>query len=127
MKSTNIKPLALACVRLLGKYSLQQLVPILAEYLVAHRMTAQVDQLLQEIRLELLHQQGHLEADVVTARQLSDTIMTEIKSFLKEKTKAKTIDLHQSIDPSLLGGAIITTPEWEIDLSLAHTLKQLEA
>lgn len=96
-----------------------------AAYMVENRMVAQADMLMQDIAAERQAQTGHVFAEVTAARDLSDATEKSITSFLTRELKAKSVELEVSTKPSLIGGVIIKTPEFEYNASVRHKLNQL--
>ncbi len=99
----------------------------LAAYMVTHNMTGQVDLIINDIAHELYIQAGMLTAEVTSVRQLSEDLRASITAMLKAETAAKTINLHESLDASLLGGFTARTADAEIDASVKTKLQALAA
>jgi F-type H+-transporting ATPase subunit delta len=100
---------------------------VLAAYLVSNKQARLIDLLLRDIETALLRNHGHLCADVVSARKLSSETRVELARMLQHKTSAKTTELIETIDESLIGGMVVRTPEAELDASLATKLRKLRA
>ena len=49
-----------------------------------------------------------------------------IKKFMQEKTGANNIELLSEIDESIIGGAIISTADYRLDISLKNRLNKLK-
>lgn len=105
----------------------QEWVRVLAAYIVENNLTEQVDTLLNDIAHELYAQAGELNVEVVSVETLSQATKDSLSSFLKDKTGASTIKLHETTDPALLGGLIARTPDAELDASVATNLRKLSA
>ena len=69
---------------------------------------------------------GETEAEVTSARALSDGEITELKSALKAKL-GKEPRLHTKVDPTLLGGLVVKVGSRMIDSSLRTKLDGLRA
>ena len=100
---------------------------ILAAYLVSNRQTRSANLLLRDIESALLKNHGHLCSDVVSAHELSSQMRIELAEMLKRETGAKTAELIETTDESLIGGMIVRTPELELDASLRTKLTKLRA
>ena len=99
----------------------------LAAYLVEHKMANQADLLVKDIARLLGESENQLLAEVVSAFPLSEQSRKNISQYLQTKTGAKTIELNESVDSSLIGGFTLRTPGYELDASVRHTLNQLQA
>ncbi len=99
----------------------------LAAYTVSHGMTDQVDLLVNDIAHELYEQAGILTVEVVSARELTDSLRTSLKELLQSETDAREVIIHETTDTDLLGGFIARTADAEIDASVQTKLKALAA
>jgi F-type H+-transporting ATPase subunit delta len=97
----------------------------LAAYLVANKMTGQLEMLLGDIAYELAREKRHVYATVTTARKLDAGLKEQITRFLAKEFDTKNIELVADIDPSLIGGAVITAPEVQLDASVRNKLRRL--
>lgn len=102
-------------------------IKVLAAYLVEQRATQDVDLILNDIARELLARDGHLLANVTSARGLSEALRSELTKTLRDLTGAKHVELDEQVDASLLGGIIARTPDGELDASVRTRLRQLAA
>ncbi|HEY8999200.1 MAG TPA: F0F1 ATP synthase subunit delta [Candidatus Saccharimonadales bacterium] len=102
-------------------------IKVLAAYLVEQRADNDVDLILNDIARELLERDGHLLADVTSARKLSDSLRAELTKTLRELTGAKRVELDEKVDATLLGGVVARTPNGELDASVRTRLRQLAA
>ncbi|HEX4158535.1 MAG TPA: F0F1 ATP synthase subunit delta [Rhizomicrobium sp.] len=66
-------------------------------------------------------QKGEVEAQVTSARALSDDQVAELKAILKSKL-SREIRLDAKVDPSLLGGLIVKVGSRMIDSSIRTKL-----
>lgn len=97
----------------------------LAAFLIDRGMEQDADLILNDISRELYLQGGHLIVNVTSARGLSEATRDELRRMLKAQTSAKTIDLVEEADPSLIGGLVARTPDGILDASVRTKLKQL--
>jgi F-type H+-transporting ATPase subunit delta len=67
---------------------------------------------------------GQLTARVTTAVALTDDERNRLKEQLQTKT-AKSIELEETVDPRLIGGAIVVLKDQIIDGSVRHQLSLL--
>jgi ATP synthase, F1 delta subunit len=71
-------------------------------------------------------QKGEVEADVTSARPLTDSQTAELKRALKEKLGRDPL-INTKIDPTLLGGLVVKVGSRMIDTSLRTKLYGLRA
>jgi F-type H+-transporting ATPase subunit delta len=69
--------------------------------------------------------QGIVEAQLVTARSLDQSLADLIREQM-EKSTGKRIDMKTQIDPRLVGGAVIILGDKIIDRSIRYQLNQLK-
>jgi F-type H+-transporting ATPase subunit delta len=81
--------------------------------------------LLGDIADELLAAEGTLSADVRSAFALTSASRDSIVAMLKRETGANTVELNETVEPELIGGVIITTPQLALDASIKRQLTQL--
>lgn len=124
--------LAKVTVRLLREQPARQreILRKVAAYMLAAHMAENgrvkgLDLLMKDFARELQAQEGRLYAEVRSAFEMSDALRNELVSYLQDKTGAKSVELSETVDPSLISGLIITTADYEIDLSARRKLKQL--
>lgn len=98
----------------------------LAAYLIDTKRTRELSLFVRDIEAALA-ERGVLLADVESSHELTSETKDTITKFLKHETGAKDVHLRQSVDPSLLGGVRIETPEQRLDSTLRHRLNQLAA
>lgn len=98
-----------------------------AAYLVQYKRTNQADLLVRDIEAILARDHGVVNAEIISARDLSDGIMSNIRQFVASAEGAKQVEVSVSVDPSLLGGVIIRTPRAEMDTSIRKQLNELRA
>lgn len=99
----------------------------LAAYLVENNRVHEADLLLNDIAHELHVQGGHLTVEVTSARPLDVEARSDLQKLLASKTGAQKVWMHETVDPELVGGVIARTPDAELDVSIANTLRQLTA
>jgi F-type H+-transporting ATPase subunit delta len=107
--------------------SSQQVLRQAAAYLIEHKIVNQTDLLVRDIEAILARDHGVVLAEVISARELSDGIITNIEQFVSKAEGAKQVEVSASIDPSLLGGVIIRTPRAELDTTIRKQLNELRA
>ena len=68
---------------------------------------------------------GEVKAEVVSASALSDAQVAEVTKAVTEHA-GKKVRLVTKVDPSLLGGLIVTVGSHQVDASLKRKLQQLD-
>lgn len=96
-----------------------------AGYLLAHKQASQLHLLVGDLARELETSQGHLYAQASSAFALDDKTRSNLRAYLQTKTGAKTVELDESIDLSLLAGVRVRTPNEELDISARRKLTEL--
>lgn len=114
--------------KLLGEpSSSEKWLKVLAAYLVETNRVNEVDLLLNDIAQELHVQGGQLTVEVESARPLDAVAKRDLIDFLVAKTGALKVWMHETVDSELVGGVIARTPDAELDVSIARSLRQLTA
>lgn len=128
MKKVSRRELARVIVQQLQAAKPAQHAKIMREaaaYLVEHRMVAQADMLIRDIAAELQAVAGHVFAEVTAARDLTAVAQQNIAKYLTKELKASAVELSVQTNPSLIGGVIIKTPDFEYNASVRYKLNQL--
>ncbi len=68
--------------------------------------------------------EGRVEADVLSARALSEDEVRSIQEQLSQRT-GRTVRVRRAVDPKLLGGLVIRLGDELIDASVATRLERL--
>lgn len=97
----------------------------LAAYLIEVKQQKNVEMLLGDIARELAAK-GYVATDVVTARPLSEAQRTSVITIVKDATGAKTVELLEEVEPSLIGGIQLKLPGHELDASIQRRLSTLK-
>ena len=98
----------------------------LAAYLVETKRTRESILVIRSIEAALADR-GVLLADIASGRELSADTEKAIVSYLQQTTDADKVELRSHVDPHLLGGVRIDTPNERLDRTLRHKLNQLTA
>jgi ATP synthase F1 delta subunit len=98
-----------------------------AAYLIDNNMLADAEAFINDLAEELYAQTGRLVVEVTSARPLSDEARTNLVKYLQDETSAGSVELHETVDESLIGGLIAKTPSDELDISVRNALRQLTA
>lgn len=98
----------------------------LAAYLIDSKRVRELGLVIRDIEAALADR-GVLLADVASSHELSGETEKIVSDYLKKATGAKDVHLRPEVDPSLLGGVRIETPDERLDSTLRHRLNQLTA
>lgn len=98
----------------------------LAAYLVDSHRERELDLIVRDIETALA-ERGVLLADVASSHGLSAAAKKDVQVYLQTKTGADEVYLRETIDPELLGGLRVATPDSELDATLRQRLNQLKA
>ncbi|MCE7936730.1 hypothetical protein DYH10_03005 [Candidatus Saccharibacteria bacterium CPR2] len=101
----------------------QEIIKMLAAYIVEEKLTDKLDVFINDIALELEKITGSIQASVKSRFPLSVSLKRQIKELIIKETGTKNVILHEEIDENLLGGVTVRSPELEIDISLNNALK----
>lgn len=115
-----------AADKLVAGESTKRLAHVLAETLRQRGETRRWETLLRDIAVALEVDHGILSAEITSAHRLSDDNLKRLSDQLRRQTKARTVQLTQRIDESLIGGFTIQTPRSTMDNSIAHKLQELQ-
>jgi F-type H+-transporting ATPase subunit delta len=107
-----------------AKMGLNQAVRNFVYLLVDHRCTHLFHEILQVFGTELNKRLGIAEAEVTTARALSEAEKKELLSVLQRRT-GKKIEARFAEDANLLGGAVVRVGSTVYDGSVREQLNRL--
>jgi len=108
----------------------KQLAKDIAQYLLAEKRVGDLDSLMRDIQ-QFRADTGDIEVSALSAHTLSEQSIKEIKSVIKNHyPAAKSIQINQVVDPSVVGGIRLIFANEQLDLSIRYKLskfKQLTA
>lgn len=101
-----------------------------AAYLLDTGRTNDLDSLIRDV-MEYRAQQGVIDAEVVSAYDVTDATIRDIEDIVKtEYSKAKSVQVAKRIDPSVVGGVRVDMANEQLDLTIRNridTFKRLTA
>lgn len=97
----------------------------LAAYIVDAHLTRETDLIISEIEAEFASR-GDVVADVTSAHTLDAASRSELQQFIANATGAKSVELRETTDETLIGGVVIETPGKYFDSSILSQLNQLK-
>lgn len=102
----------------------KKLVKELAAFLIDNRRTKEIDLVVRDIEYELKNR-GIVLARITSAHELSAATKQALTQLVKQNTKAKTVQLTQFINPTVLGGVKVDLPGLQLDTTIARRLTAL--
>ena len=94
----------------------------IAAYLLSEHRTSDIESILRDI-MQYRIDHGILEAEVVTAHEITDKVKTDVKQLLRTAyPKADKIHLSTRIDPEIIGGLRVDMANEQLDMSLSAKL-----
>ena len=118
--------IAKAFVTQADKQGVKRATKDLAALLLDQRIQGETDEIIAAIAAEYARTHGVVESTGKSAYPLSADLKKQLEERVKRSTGAQKVVLHEEIDSSLLGGAIVTAPGMELDLSLKSKLTRLK-
>jgi F0F1-type ATP synthase delta subunit len=97
----------------------------LASVLVASRRQNQAEQLVDDIAWELEKRGRMANAQVTSARALSDALRKQVTTHIKTAAKVQQVILNEVVDQSVIGGLKIDTAIHSWDKTLRRKLTQI--
>ncbi len=89
----------------------------IAAYLLAERRTAELESILRDI-MQYRMEHGVLEAEVVTAHEITGQVTGEVKQLLQAAyPNAKTVHVANRLDASVIGGLRIDMANEQLDMT----------
>lgn len=110
--------------QLVAGVEVEQIVRQLAAFLIDSRRTKEVGLIVRDIEYELT-KQGIVLARATSAFDLTEATRQAVTKIIQDKTGAQHVQLHQFIDPSVLGGVKIDLPGLQLDATIARKLTLL--
>jgi F-type H+-transporting ATPase subunit delta len=97
-----------------------------AAYLLAQRRVRDLDAVLRELMRQRTDD-GIVEVNVTTARPLDAALRSKVEALVQEREpNVREIIINETVDPSLVGGVVISTDRYELDASVRGKLVRLK-
>lgn len=103
----------------------QKLVLSLASWLKDQQQTRQLDYLVNDISLAL-KQHDHIIVTLESARLLNENSRKTARDYVQSLYDGAFVEFAEKINPSLIGGLVIHTPDGKIDLSVIKKLRSIK-
>jgi F-type H+-transporting ATPase subunit delta len=130
MKKLRPKDLAQALFELTdGKdeKELPQVMKGLTLLLAKKQMLGKAENIFTEYRTIYNKAHGIVEATVTLINRMEPATKQKLTESLKQKYQAKEVQMNEKVDARLIGGLKIRVADTVYDMSIKHTLDQLEA
>ena len=96
-----------------------------ASYLISSGRSKEIDLVIRQVESRL-SKGGRMVARVSSAHKLDADQQRSIIKLVKQlREDIESVEVINKVDPSLLGGVVIRTPEMEVDVSLRGRLNRL--
>lgn len=115
-----------AADQLLGKAQPSKLARELAAILIVSRRQNQAELLAEDIGWELERRGQAANAQVISARTISDRLRKDIEAHIKKAAAVKQVIINETVDPSVLGGIRIDTAAHSWDKTLGRKLTEIK-
>ena len=110
--------------------SVEELKAAIAGYLLEENMSDELESLMRDVQAYRAAQ-GFVEATIVSAHPLTDTVRGDVKDLImQEYPAAKHVTMNETVDPRVVGGLRIELAGEELDLTVKgklNTFKRLTA
>lgn len=121
MARATVNQIALAIFNLSKTTTQSQLANEIAGYIVAERRTSDLGAIMREVVRLRQQTSGVEEVTVTTAFEPSDTVITQVKQLIGDKTV-----INKVIDKSVIGGVRIESSEYFLDLTVRNRLNKMK-
>lgn len=126
MNNVSRQQLARVIAGQMVKKSVKSLAKEIAAYLLSERRTDELPSLMRDVIKFRSEKEGIVEASANSAHELSKEIQSALmKLTVTEHKDYKHVILNREQDSSLVGGARLTTADFQLDLSVQGRLKPL--
>lgn len=98
----------------------------IAAYLLLEGRVTDLEPLMRDI-VAYRAEHGIVEADVVSAHELDDVDIKDVKAILKKYyPKADHVTINQKLDPGVIGGVKLVMPHEQLDDSVRSQLSKFK-
>lgn len=102
--------------------SVDDLKAAIAGYLLEENMSDELESLMRDVQAYRAAQ-GYVEATIVSAHPLTDTVRGDVNDLImQEYPAAKHVTMNETVDPSVVGGLRIELAGEELDLTVKGKL-----
>jgi ATP synthase F1 delta subunit len=112
-------------VSLIEGQSKKKLFTQLAGFLIETKRVKELDLIVRDIEFHLA-EKGLVQAEVVSAFELTAATQKALTDFVTNQTGATQVSLSNVVDPRVLGGVKVSTPGRLLDQTALHQLTVLK-
>ena len=110
-----------------SKEQSKEVIKNFTEVLVKHNQLTKVDGIINEFIKIWNKKKKIIEAQAISARELSNDVIKNIKNYIAEVSEAKEVSLINYVDKNIIGGVIIKYGDKVLDGSLKARLSDLKS
>ncbi len=96
-------------------------------FLSKRRLLSKAPEILSRLSKIVNKEEGRVEAKITSAEKIDSKTNSNLQHFLKHRYSAKHVELHEKVDPEILGGIRIEVGDEVIDLSMKNRIRKLQA
>ncbi|MBW4061814.1 F0F1 ATP synthase subunit delta [Candidatus Saccharibacteria bacterium] len=100
----------------------QHRLQIAAAWLIDNHRTKDVALLSRDIA-SILALSGYVSATATSAKPLPPAIKSELETYIRRTTSARSVELATTVDPTVGGGIKLTLPDAELDATTSTKLR----
>lgn len=126
MTNASYKDIAKAVATEMESGDVQLVASALAAFLIEEHRTGELDKILREVENLRFINRGIVEAEVTSARELSEEIEKSLRELVRSKLGVPTVVTTKSIRKDLVGGVVVQAGDMQIDLSVRGQLNRLK-
>ena len=114
-----------ALIKISDQYKLNELLTKFISFLITKRRFFYLDKILKSFVETCSIKRGELKAELISAKNLSESEINNIKEELTKNFSSK-IKLNYINDQSLIGGLVVQVGSTMVDTSIKNKLQQIE-
>ncbi len=108
------------------KNEVKSIIEDFVKFIIANNDISKADKMIDEFNNVWNKEQGIVEAEIISARELDRRMVSWLRSFVVSLSRAKEVEVAQKIDKNLLGGIVVKYEDRVLDGSLRTRLKELK-
>ena len=97
-----------------------------ARLLVANNQASGLEKVLSYFNKFWDRKHGIAQAEIITARAMDAAVRKELSSYIKNRASAREVEIKETQDAEILGGAVIKYQDKVVDLSLRSRVLKLK-
>jgi F-type H+-transporting ATPase subunit delta len=109
-----------------SKPEIEKSVADFARYMHKERKLKLAGKVIEQFEKIYNQKNGIVEAEIVTAEKLNESLEKKVKSYIEKKYNANKVVLKNTVDESIKGGMILKIGDEIVDGSVAGKLAELK-